>query len=267
MPLPSTHGTASLACKLVSRPLDYESIYTNFQSGNTIFAALGLGGLPYTAHNLQYVKSFVAIGAFCLGTLFFNIIHRTPTGFHNQPTSRRRIIFAMSFLVQSLLILTAASLVSTGVVSTQPFVMGQFSSGTSSFEADEDHRNYRDFIPIFLLAFEASGQVCLSRVLAVIELPTIVLSTLYHDWTADLLCTRNLWRQSATVKDFVFVQGRRQHKRLACIIALFMGGVVGGEMYKSSAGMAGALWFAVALKGCMATAFALWPKQKEENDS
>lgn len=234
--------------------------------GNTIFAALGLGGLPYNAHDLQYVKSFIAIGSFCLGTMFFNILHRTPTGFHNQPSSRRRVVFALSFLVQTLLILVAAALVTSGVVSTQPFVVGQFSSGNESFEADADHRNYRDFIPIILLAFEASGQVCLSRVLAVIELPTIVLSTLYHDWTADLLCTRNLWNQSSGVKDFVFVQGRRQHKRLACIIALFMGGVVGGEMYKSDAGMAGALWFAVALKACIVVAFALWPKQRQDDE-
>lgn len=107
----------------------------------------------------------------------------------------------------------------------------------------------------------------MSRNLAVIELPTIVLSTLYHDWTADLLCTRDLWTSSSNIKDFVFVTGRRQHKRLACIIALFLGGVVGGEMYKSTAGMAGALWFAVAIKGCIAIAFALWPKQKEDNDT
>ena len=231
--------------------------------GNTVFAALGIGGLPYNAHDLQYVKSFIAIGAFCIGTIFFNVLHRSPTGYHNQASSRRRIIFAISFLVQGLLILTAAILVTLGVVSNQPFVTGQFSSGTPSIEVNEDHRNYRDFIPIVILAFEAAGQVCLSRVLSLIELPTIVLSTLYHDWTADLLCTRDLWKKSTNFKDFIFGKGRRQNKRLASIIALFMGGFVGGEMYKSKVGMAGALWFAAAIKLMIVVAFILWPKQKE----
>lgn len=232
-----------------------------------MFAALGLGGLPYNAHSQQFVKSFVAIGSFCLGTVFFNILHRSPTGFHKQPTSRRRIIFVFSFLIQTLLIVVAASLVMSGLVSNRPFVMGEFSSGSHTQEFEPGHRNYRDLIPIVLLAFEAAGQVCLSRVLSLIELPTIVLSTLYHDWTADLLCTRHLWQQSSSIKDFIFVQGRRQHKRLMSILALFLGGVVGGEMYKSNVGMAGALWLAAALKGAITITFALWREQRVDDEA
>lgn len=164
-----------------------------------------------------------------------------------------------------MLVITAAALVTAGVVSNQPFVIGQFSSGShTTGEVDKEHRNYMDLLPIILLAFEAAGQVCLSRVLSLIELPTIVLSTLFHDWTGDLLGTKQLWRQSPSVKDFVFVQGRRQNKRLLAIIALFVGGFVGGEMYKSKVGMAGALWLAAFLKGSVAVSFALWRRQKEE---
>ncbi|KAK5940191.1 hypothetical protein PMZ80_007610 [Knufia obscura] len=243
--------------------------FVGMQTGNTIFAALGLGGLPTQAHEQQFLKSFVAIGSFCMGTIFFNIMHRFPTGLHNQPNSRKRSIFVLSFLIQTLLIIIAAALVTVGVVSNQPFVMGQFSSGshiTDDVDPDDDHRNYIDMIPIVILAFEAAGQVCLSRVLSLIELPTIVLSTLYHDWTGDLLGTRQLWRQSSGVKDFVFNQGRRQNKRLMAIIALFLGGVVGGEMWKSKVGMAGALWVAAFLKGCIVVSFALWKKQKQDDE-
>lgn len=239
--------------------------FVGMQTGNTVFAALGLGGLPTQAHEHQFVKSFVAIGSFCIGAIFFNILHRLPTGLHDRPTSRKRIIFVLSFLVQSMLVITAAALVTAGVVSNQPFVIGQFSSGShTTGEVDKEHRNYMDLLPIILLAFEAAGQVCLSRVLSLIELPTIVLSTLFHDWTGDLLGTKQLWRQSPSVKDFVFVQGRRQNKRLLAIIALFVGGFVGGEMYKSKVGMAGALWLAAFLKGSVAVSFALWRRQKEE---
>lgn len=47
--------------------------------------------------------------------------------------------------------------------------------------------NYLDLLPIGLLAFQASGQVTLSRVLSHSDLPTIVISTLYHDFVAGLL--------------------------------------------------------------------------------
>ncbi len=235
-------------------------------AGNTIFAALGLGGLPTQAHKHQYVKSFVAIGSFCMGTLFFNVLHRFPTGVQNSPTSRKRMIFVLSFFIQTMLIVIAAALVTVGVVSNKPFVMGQFSSGSHLVEdIDDDHMNWMDILPIVLLAFEAAGQVCLSRVLSLIELPTIVLSTLYHDWTGDLLGTRQLWRQSSSLKDFVLVQSRRQNKRLFAIISLFLGGLVGGEMYKSWVGMAGALWLASFLKGCIVVSFAIWRKHSEDN--
>jgi len=199
-----------------------------------------------------------------MGTMFFNIMHRFPTGLHNSPLSRKRIVFVLSFLIQTMLIIVAAALVTAGVVSNQPFVIGQFSSGShTTGEIDPDHRNYMDLLPIVVLAFEAAGQVCLSRVLSLIELPTIVLSTLYHDFTGDLLGTRQLWRQSKGVKDFVFVQSRRQNKRAFAIIALFFGGLVGGEMYKSKVGMAGALWLAAFMKGLIIISFALWRKEPE----
>lgn len=240
--------------------------FVGMQTGNTIFAALGLGGLPQTAHPHQFVKSFVAIGSFCLGALFFNFIHRIPTGI-SQPTNlRHRGMFALSFLIQTTLIFIAAALVSSGVVSNKPFVIGQFSSGSQTTgEVDIGHRNYMDLIPIIILSFEAAGQVCLSRVLSLLELPTIVLSTLYHDWAGDLWGTRQLWRQSSSVKDFVLVQGRRQNKRFASIIALFLGGIVGGEMYKTKPQMAGALFLAGAIKLAMTAAFVLWKKQPNEN--
>lgn len=175
------------------------------------------------------------------------------------------MIFVLSFLVQTMLVIIAAALVTVGVVSNQPFIIGQFSSGSHiTGEVTSDHRNYMDLLPIVLLAFGAAGQVCLSRVLSLIELPTTVLSTLYHDWTGDLLGTRHSWRQSSSVKDFVLVHGRRQNKRLFAIVALFAGGCVGGEMYKSKVGMAGALWLASFLKGCVVVTFALWRKQREE---
>ena len=103
--------------------------------------------------------------------------------------------------------------------------------------------------------------------LGAIELPTIVLSTLYHDFTADLFGTVETWRKSGSVKNFFLVRNMRQEKRLACILALFAGGVVGGEMYKSAAGMAGALWMAAGIKGTIAVAFMVWRGEQTEQGS
>lgn len=166
--------------------------------------------------------------------------------------------------MQTVLIVIAAALVTTGIVSNRPFIVGTFSSGSDRLE---DGTNYTDLIAIVILAFEAAGQVCLSRVLSMIELPTIVLSTLFHDFVGDLYMTRRLWRESSSFSDFLWHKARRQEKRLLSIIALFLGGVVGGEMYKSKVGMAGALWLASALKGCITFAFFVWRQQPEKTDA
>lgn len=154
-------------------------------------------------------------------------------------------------------------MVQVGVVSNQPYISGTFSSG-SHLQQTGRNPNYLDLCPIALLSFEAAGQVCLSRVLAVIELPTIVLSTLYHDFFADLYNTRQTWKQSSSIKDFTLTRFRRQEKRLFSIVALFMGAFVGGEMYKSRVGMASALWTAAGLKFILSIAFAAWRKEKSK---
>ena len=171
--------------------------------------------------------------------------------------------------MQTSFIVLAAILVTLDLVSNRPFIAGTFSSGSDRQEyADTTVRtNFLDLCPVALLSFQAAGQVCLSRVLGAIELPTIVLSTLYHDFTADLYGTVETLRKSESVKDFLLVRNKRQEKRLACILALFVGGVVGGEMYKSSASMAGALWMAVGIKGTIAVAFLVWRGEQTEQES
>jgi Protein of unknown function (DUF1275) len=93
------------------------------------------------------------------------------------------------------------------------------------------------------------------------------LSTLYHDFTGDLYGTRDAWRKSSSIADFFLVQFRRQEKRFASIVALFLGGLVGGEMYKSSAGMSGALWMGAGLKGAIALTFLIWKKDSEGEEA
>lgn len=199
-----------------------------------------------------------------LGTLFFNFLHRYPR-LSQIPTSRRRSVFIVSFTIQTLLIIVAAILVNLGVVSSRAAVSGSFSSGSHTTATVDTSTNFADLAPIALLAFEAAGQVCLSRVLEVNELPTIVLSTLYHDFTADLYGIAEAWRKSGSIHAFFLEGQRKQGRRAASILALFLGGIVGGEMFKSRAGMSGSLFFAAGIKGAICVAWVLWKSEDPEN--
>ncbi|KAK6379284.1 hypothetical protein LTS17_006202 [Exophiala oligosperma] len=238
------------------------SCFVNMQTGNTIFAALGLDGQPKASHRRQYYKSLTAIGSFCVGTLFFSALHRFPTGLSEQPSSRRRSIFVVSFSIQTVLIAVPSLLVTLDLVSNQPFVPGSFSSGSN--DAVDTLTNFLDLCPVALLSFQAAGQTTLSRLLAVLDMPTIVLSALYFDFTADMYSLQSSWKRSTSLWNFVNVHQKRQGQRFLCIVALFLGGITGGLMYKSQAGMAGALWSAAALKMLIVVGWTVWPEEKHE---
>ena len=143
-------------------------------------------------------------------------------------------------------------------------------------------RDYLDLIPISLLAFEAAGQVCLSRVLSFADLPTIVISTLYHDHVADSLYFQQdlklaregknqaCWEGTDNVSNeekkppgcvqrLMLVSGGRQKRqvyRVVCILCLLAGATTGANVRRL--GAAPALWVAVSVKLGVLTAVACW---------
>lgn len=175
------------------------------------------------------------------------------------------MILIGSFSIQTIFILTAAVLIRFGLVSNRPAVAGAFSSGNhlSSLPNPEEEDNYKDLIAIALLAFQSSGPVFFSRVLGQIELPTIVLSTLYCDFTADLYRLPYSLRNMSSWHSFFFIDERRQFRRLGCILSLFLGGLTGGMMFRSNAGMIGAIWLAAGLKGSMVALWVVWKSEKK----
>jgi Protein of unknown function (DUF1275) len=238
-------------------------------SGNTIFAALGLSGQPLTVHPNAYLKSITSIVAFCFGTLFFSAFHRLPCWSDPNPApSRRRFILIGSFTIQTIFIIIAAILVRLGLVSSRPSVAGAFSSGNhlSSQSNPEEEDNYKDLIAIALLAFQSAGPVFFSRVLGIIELPTIVLSTLYCDFVADLYRLPSSMRNKTSWYTFFLNDERRQFRRLGSILMLFLGGMVGGVMFRSSVGMVGAFWLAAGLKGLLVLGWIFWKSEEKTQD-
>ena len=165
-----------------------------------------------------------------------------------------------SFAIQTGFLVITAVLIKRGFISNLPSVAGAFSSGNHLTSRPDGERpdNYKDLIAIALLAFQSSGPVFFSRVLGAIELPTIVLSTLYCDFVADLYLLPSRFRTKISWYDFVFKSERRQIRRLCSILCLFLGGLSGGYIFQSPAGMITAIWLAAGLKGSLVLGWILW---------
>lgn len=101
-------------------------------------------------------------------------------------------------------------------------------------------------LPISLLAFQAAGQICASRLLAFDEIPTVVLTTLLCDLLVDTKLYVRPW--SANPK---------RNRRIAAFLALFLGAMTAGGLSKTTS-IASSLWLAVALKGTITLSWLVW---------
>lgn len=205
--------------------------FSSMQTGNTVFIALGVSGQPeYPAY--LWAKSLIALTVFLLGNIFFIHLSRVLT-----PLRRSTLI--LSFGLQTACLLVAASVVQAGIVSPKP----------------EDPRapiEWMQILPITLLAFQAAGQICASRLLAFDEIPTVVLTTLLCDLLVDTKLYTRPW--SANPK---------RNRRIAAFLALFLGAMTAGGLSKTTS-MASSLWLAVGLKGSITLSWFVW---KETSDS
>lgn len=101
-------------------------------------------------------------------------------------------------------------------------------------------------IPLALLAFQFGGQIVMSRVLGVNEVPTNVLTSLYCDLLSDPLLAAPPSKNP------------KRNRRVASIVLLFAGGIAGGWIQRSSAGMSAALWLAGAIKFVIGVVWVFW---------
>lgn len=214
------------ACCLVSGLCDSSAYnawtcFVSMQTGNTIFLALGASGQPLSKP-FGWLKSLVSIGSFLCGCFIFSLTR------YFKPKSRGTL--AVSFLLQCLFILAAASLVHSSVVPDNKIA-------SKEFEPIE-------LLPLCLLAIQAGGQIMSSRILGINEVPTTVLTSVYCDLISDphLLTVSNV----------------KRNRRLIAIISLLGGGIAGGWLSKSEAGMSSALWIAAAIKFAIAISWLFW---------
>jgi uncharacterized membrane protein YoaK (UPF0700 family) len=197
--------------------------------GNTVILALGASTQP-TGHPHAWLQALLAISFFIFGSFF---TAQVTTLLHPL----RNSTLALSFLLQTCLIITAAALVQGHVV---PGISG-------------DKEYFITLVPLPMLSFQAAMQSVTSRQLGLNEIPTTVLTSVYCDLGND---------------DKLFAGPRdnwKRNRRVAAAVLLILGAIIGGWLSKTSDGMSAALWFAAGVKACLAIAWFFWREEKSSS--
>jgi hypothetical protein len=109
--------------------------------------------------------------------------------------------------------------------------------------------NLMELLPLGFLAFQSGGQIVTSRLLGFNEVPTTVLTSVYCDLASD---------PKILARDNV-----KRNRRVGAVLAILIGGIAGGWISRSSAGMSVSLWIAAAIKFTIAVSWSLWKPKTE----
>ncbi|ROW00298.1 hypothetical protein VMCG_07258 [Cytospora schulzeri] len=245
---PSHSDLPVLLCSFVSGLCDSvafnaSNVFVSMQTGNTIFLALGTAHLPYGSSTL-WLKALVSIAAFWAGCFFFSQSRRI------QPKCKSTL--ALSFFIQSLLILISAALAQSA--KAPAFHMTGLGTATANSVLKSYEKDHMTFAPVAFLAFQFGGQIVTSRVLGFNEVPTNVLTSLYCDLLSDPQILAP------------FGKNVKRNRRVSAIILMIVGGILGAWLQRSKAGMPAALWIAGAIKMAIAVAWLTWKGKPVLND-
>lgn len=184
---------------------------------------IGLG-LAAPKENYRWVKALISLSAFCLGSFFFS-------RFHRYLTPRRRWVLVASFMIQLILTIIAAVIVTLG-------------------DDISDELHWQVLVPLAAVAFQSSGQAVTSRVMNYNGLTSVVLTSNYCDLFSD-------------PKMFA-LNNQERNRRVAAPILLLAGAIAGGFWAHSDIGMPGALWTAAGMKAMVVVAWWIWKADPEE---
>ncbi|KAL8739090.1 MAG: hypothetical protein Q9181_000201 [Wetmoreana brouardii] len=213
-----------LACCFVTGIIDAGAYnawgtFMGMQTGNTIFLALGVAGLPTNRAPLQWLRSLLAIFSFMMGSLISSALAR-PFG------TTRRLTLSISFLLQGLSILVAAILIHIDAI------------------PENNPDSNRVLIGIPLLAWQFGAQVAASRALGYSEIPTTVLTSVYNDLASD----PKLWTW----------KNAKRNRRAAAAVMVLGGGICGGWLSRLRDGFGIVLWIGGATKAILGLAWLFY---------
>lgn len=208
------------------------------QTGNTIFLALGAS--HQNAKPYDWARSLVSIASFALGALLTSRLHRALS-----PRRPQRGSLALAFLLQSLCVCLAASLVQAGAVAQR------------QAEQPGEGTDWREVAPIALLSFQAAGQIVASRVLGVNEVPTVVVTSLLCDLMSDPMLAAGP----------VLRGHRKRNNRVVGFVLTLVGSVLGGWMLKATGQVQPVLWLVFGIKVCISLAWTVWKAEEVKADA
>lgn len=167
------------------------------------------------------------------------------------PQKRRTL--ASTFFIQSILLIIAAILLQTSIISgrTGPQPPSGNASSSNAIDPPPDKAFFLELITIALVAFQSSGQMAASRLLGFNEIPTTVLTSLYYDLASDpgLLLP--------------FSQNVKRNRRFNAVVCVVAGAIAGGWLARATGGIETALWVASGSKVVIAASWIVW-KGKEK---
>ncbi|TKA34142.1 hypothetical protein B0A50_00122 [Salinomyces thailandicus] len=216
--------------------------FTSMQTGNTVFAALGVSDLPASSPKYAWTKSVTSVVSFLIGAAVLSTCHRLLG-------ARKRWVQSASFFIQGLLIALSAYIVQRGGSDSpvkKPTIAG--------LPADPGFP-WIDLVPIGLLSVQSAGKVVASRIFQHVGLPAVVLTTLFSDLVSDpRLFTAGLF------------DNPQRNGRFVAVACYFGGAVAGGAFAKSTVGFAGLLWSVAGIKLLIVISWLLWREDEEAED-
>ncbi|RPA89821.1 hypothetical protein L873DRAFT_1577138, partial [Choiromyces venosus 120613-1] len=237
-------------CTFISGVIDSSvynawTVFVAMQTGNTIFLSLGASNQPVTKP-YGWLKSLIAISCFMFGAV---LTYRIST-LHNPPTttkgirrgkysaSSRGTLFT-SFILQAAAVFLAAGPVQGGAIPGSKPHAPKKANGEVDFW---------ELLPLVFLAMQFGAQIATSRLLGIGEIPTTVLTSVYTDLVTDPLVLKG-----SNVK---------RNRRFGSILFMLLGGICGGWISKSSAGLAGSLFVGGAIKVGVVVCWLLFPAEE-----
>ncbi|KAJ6265073.1 Candidapepsin-8 [Drechslerella dactyloides] len=211
------------------------SCFISMQTGNTVFVGLGASHQPLNKP-MGWLSSLLSITCFMIGVASIAFCSR-------KAGSMLRGTLVASFFLQAVFIIIAAALVQSKVVPI---------ASAAEQESGRTEYHYIALVPLAFLAFQAGGQIVVSRAFGHNHIPSIVLTSLYSDLVAD-----PLFFQPVNVK---------RNERTASAVLVLTGAITGGWIMRNSS-MAAVLWFAAGIKFVIMLTFMAWPSEKSKDIS
>lgn len=146
----------------------------------------------------------------------------------------------LSFLIQAILVIAAASIVQGGVVD------GSYPSKRLPTDVD-----FKELLIIALLSFQAAGQIVSSRTLKVGEVPTVVVTSMLCDLMSDPAL-------------FALAKNDKRNRRFIAFVLTLVGAICGGWISKAAGAVDPSLWTVAGIKLVIAFSWLFW---KAEPDS